>query len=220
MHPPKALWLPLALILGLSQPSKAAWYDITFDLGSGNTGTGQFEVFTNSPSQFYAASGFLTISGGPAAGNWTLYTDDGFTAYPGRLTSPAGAYWYNNSVYPEGNNPQFPLTNPLLDQYGLLFRLTGNPASELNLWGNADGSYTLGGTVGGGWQNFNVILNVGNGGGPGIVIEPAPEPTAAALFVLGGLMMVATATHRRKQMGRTRSSLPPNLSAPSSPQAR
>jgi len=49
-------------------------------------------------------------------------------------------------VYPT-QNPQYPDTNPLLDVYGLLF--TDSNQNELNLWGNADGSYTLGSNIGG-----------------------------------------------------------------------
>ena len=89
----------------------------------------------------YAASGYLIVTAGQAVGDWTLYTAGGTTSYPGYLTSPAGAYWYNNAVYPSGNNPQYPVNNPLLDNFGLLF--TQNNGNELNLWGNADGSYTL-----------------------------------------------------------------------------
>lgn len=198
MQTMKTLFLTIALVLGASLQSKAVWFDISFDLGSGNTGVGQFQVFTNSPNNdFYAVSGFLNVSGGAIAGNWTLYAEDGYVNYPSRLTSPAGAYWYNNSVYVEGNNAQFPIANPLLDQYGLLFRLDSNPASELNLWGNADGSYTLGGTINGGWQNFNVVLSVDGNNGPGIVIAQAPEPTTATLIILGGLALVATANRRK-----------------------
>lgn len=200
MQTMKTLFLTIALVLGASLQSKAVWFDISFDLGPSSTGVGQFQVFTNSNNDFYAVSGFLDIFGGAITGldgHWTLYAEDGYVNYPSRLTSPAGAYWYNNSVYVEGNNAQFPITNPLLDQYGLLFRLDSNPASELNLWGNADGSYTLGGTINGGWQNFNVVLSVDGNNGPGIVIAQAPEPTTATLIILGGLALVATANRRK-----------------------
>lgn len=184
----KAAILLSSIVLGLTHQAHAVSFGITFDLGSGNTGTGLFEVATNG-STYYASSGYLDISGGAAAGTWSLYTAGGTTTYPSRLTSPGGGYWYNNAVYLDGNNPQFPATNPLLDQYALLFIQDGSPSNELNLWANADGSYTLGGSIGG-YQNFSVVLAInGNSGVPGISITPAPEPTSAALLLLGGLLM-------------------------------
>jgi len=183
----KAALLLSSLVLGLTHQASATYFDITLNLGGGNIGTGQFQVQTNLNNTFYASSGFLNISGGAAAGTWTLYTTGGSTTFPGFLTSPGGGYWYNNAVYVDGLNPQYPGTNPLLDNYGLLF--VQNNGNELNLWGNANGSYTLGGSING-FQNFNAILGIGGGSGsPGISINQIPEPTTAALLILGGLLV-------------------------------
>jgi hypothetical protein len=177
------------LVLGITHQASATFFDVNFDLGSGNIGTGQFQVQTNIDNTFYASSGSLDISGGAAGGTWTLYTAGASTTFPNFLTSPGGGYWYNNAVYVDGVNPQYPGTNPILDNYGLLF--VQNNGNELNLWGNADGSYTLGGSVGG-FQNFNVILQLGGASGtPGISITQVPEPTTAAFLVLGGLLFTS-----------------------------
>jgi hypothetical protein len=174
-----------SLVLGITHQASATFYDINFDLGAGNIGTGQFQVQANIDDTYYASSGTLDISGGAAAGIWTLYAAGGNTTFPDYLTSPGGGYWYNNAVYIDDVNPQFPCTDPLLDNYGLLFVQGGN---ELNLWANANGSYTLGGSVGG-WQNFNVALAIGGGSGsPGINFLQVPEPTAAVLLILGSLL--------------------------------
>jgi len=147
------LMLCALLVLGLKRQAFADGYDITFNDPAGDTGFGQINVqFANGYLQ--AESGYLNVTGGLAIGNWTLYTAGGSTPYPGYIYSPGGAYIYNNAVYPSGQNPQYPGTNVLIDYYGLLF--TGTNSNELNLWGNADGTYTLGGNIGG-WQNFNVI---------------------------------------------------------------
>lgn len=191
----KAAILLSSLILGINHQASAQYFDINFDLGAGNIGTGQFQVQVNIDDTYYASSGTLDISGGAAAGLWTLYAAGGSTTFPDYLTSPGGGYWYNNAVYVDDVNPQFPSTDPLLDNYGLLF--VQNNGNELNLWANADGSYTLGGSVGG-FQNFNVVLAIGGGGGgsPGISISQVPEPTTAALLILGGLFFTSRSVRK------------------------
>ncbi len=173
----------------------AALYDITFDDGNGNVGSGQVDVQSAGINNFYAASGYLQMTAGGASGTWNLYTAGGTTTYPGYILSPGGGYIYNNAVYPTGQNPQYPSTSSLLDVYGLLFRQSsGN--NELNLWGNADGTYTLGGSVGG-FQNFNV--NIGFGGTAGNpIITQAPEPTAIALATLTGVFAAFGRFRRRR----------------------
>ena len=77
--------------------------------------------------------------------------------------------------------------NPLLDDYGLLF--TQNNGNELNLWGNADATYALGGNING-WQNFNVTISFG-----GTTIMPVPEPINCALAVFGLIFAFGSAVH-------------------------
>ena len=172
----KTLAVLAALVLGIRAKVSAGLYNITFNDGNGNVGSGQIDVEPGI-NYYYAASGALIVTAGQAIGDWNLYTAGGSTSYPDHLTSPAGAYYYNNAVYVTGQNPQYPASNPLLDNYGLLFtQVNGN---ELNLWGNADGTYTLGGNIGG-WQNFNVTISFG-----GTTITPVPEPIDGALAGLG-----------------------------------
>lgn len=189
------------LALGAGSPADAALYQLNFNDSLGDTGLGQIDVvgtLVGTNYNYVAVSGYLDVTGGGAAGNWALYTAAGATTYPGYFTSPAGAYVYNNAVYPDGNNPEYPNVSSLLDNYGLLF--TQGNGNELNLWGNPDGSYTLGGNVGG-WQNFNVAISIGNTAGPGdappLIISPAPEPAALALFLIGGVALLAGAGRKR-----------------------
>jgi hypothetical protein len=156
--------------------SRAALYEITFNDRNVNVGSGQIDVETANGNS-YAASGYLTVTAGAAVGAWTLYTAGGTTTYPNYLTSPKGAFYYNNAVYPTGKNPQYPAKNPLLDDYGLLF--TQKNGNELNLWGNADGTYNLGGYIGG-QLSFNVNISLG-----GTTITPVPEPINYALAAFG-----------------------------------
>ena len=179
----KTLMIPILfafLALGMAPQAGAALYTITFNDGHGDFGSGRIDV-ESANNNFYAAGGFLLVTAGAATGNWTLYTAGGTTPYPGYSTSPARAYWYNNAVYPNGNNPQYPAANPLLDDYGLLF--TQNGGNELNLWGNADGTYTLGGNIGG-WQNFNVIISFGGTTISPVQTVPEPSTLVAGIFLL------------------------------------
>ncbi len=153
-------------------------YDITFNDSQGDSGYGQIEVNCDNNNYYTACAGFLDLATGTAAGVWTLYTGGGSSSYPGYLTSPSGAYWYNNAVYPEGNNPQYPNTDVILDLYGLLF--TQSNGNEVNLWGNADGTYTLGGNING-WQNFNVEVTFVD---PTVIPVPEAPAWLACLFVL------------------------------------
>lgn len=177
------------LALGIATQAAAAPFEITFDLGGGVTGSGQIDVQQDVNGNSFAASGYLDVFGGTPAGNWTLYSAGGNAIYPGYLTSPASAYWYNNAYYPTGVNPQYPSINMPLDNYGLLFTL-GN-GDELNLWGNADGTFTLHGSIGG-FQNYSIGLYTSGGPGvPTISFSAIPEPATLALTAIAGLCFAA-----------------------------
>jgi len=182
----------LAALIGGANPAVAGIYQITFNDGQGDSGSGQIDVESGNNCN-YACSGYLNVTSGGAAGNWSLYTAAGACAYPGYMYSPSGAYIYNNAVYVGGSNPQYPAANPLLDYYGLLF--TQSNGNELNLWGNTDGSYTLGGNVNG-WQNFNVQISFQN-----TAITPVPEASTwlAVAFVLLPMSMGAGVIRSRRQ---------------------
>ena len=192
----KAAILITSLALGIANQASADLYQINFNLGAGAVGIGQIDVQPGI-NGFYANNGFLNVSSGAAAGNWVLYVTGGATTYPGFLTSPAGAYWYNNAYYSSGINPQYPNINAPLDNYGLLF--VQNNGNELNIWGNADGSFSLGGNLGG-WQNFSAVLAAASPGNPGgasvLGITLVPEPSTPALVLFGGLIFAARAARR------------------------
>jgi hypothetical protein len=185
----ETLTLLAALVLGIAPQAGAGLFNISFNDGSGDIGSGQIDVaLDNNNNNYYAASGSLTVTGtGTAAGNWTLYTAGRYVSYPTYLTSPANAYLYNNAVYPTGYNPQYPTAKAHLDVYGLLF--TQSNGNELNLWGNADDTYTLGGNIGG-WQNFKVTISFGE-----TTIAPVPEPINCALAVFGLIFACGSAVH-------------------------
>ena len=181
-------WIPrlsvgavLPALFCFTSASHAALYGITFNDRDINVGSGQIDV-ESANNKYYAADGYLDVTAGEAIGTWALYVSGGTTPYPGYIYSPSGAFIYNNAVYPTGQNPQYPATNPLLDDYGLLF--TQNNGNELNLWGNAAGTYTLGGNIGA-WQNFNVVISFGE-----TTIDPIPEPINNALIVFGLVFVV------------------------------
>ena len=185
------------LALGMVPQADASLYRITFNDRGVNIGSGLIDV-ESANNNFYAAGGYLGVTAGAATGNWTLYTAGGTAQYPGYFTSPSGAYLYNNAVYPNGNNPEYyPTANPLLDYYGLLF--TQNGGNELNLWGNADGTYTLGGNIGG-WQNFNVIISFGGTTISPVQTVPEPSTLVAGIFLLLPVGCGVFRTIRRKKM--------------------
>jgi hypothetical protein len=187
MKTPGILTLLAALALSVTPRACAGLYSIAFNDGRGDVGSGQIDV-ESANNNYYAVSGSLDVTAGQALGVWTLYTARGTTPYPGYIYSPSGAFIYNNAVYPDGKNPEYPGVNSLLDYYGLLF--TQANGNELNLWGNADGSYTLGGNIGG-WQNFNVNITFeAGGGGEGVTISPVPEPPT---IISGVLLLVPVA---------------------------
>jgi hypothetical protein len=143
-------------------------YDITFSDGGGNVGAGQIDVEGG-----FAVSGYFDVTAGIAAGTFSLYTAAGNIAYPGELTSPAGAFYYDNAIFLT-SNPQYPTTNPFVDNNGLLF--TDGSGNEVNLWGNADGTYTLYGDINNNRYDPQAI-GVSS-------ISPAPEPSGLAIIAL------------------------------------
>ncbi len=163
-------------------------YAITFTDGGANVGSGQIDVESG-----FAISGHFDVTSGTALGDWTL--SGGTTAYPNQLLSPAGAFNYDNAVY-LATNPQYPTTNLFLDIGGLLF--TDTNANEINLWGNADGSYSF----------FGAINNVRYD--PAVIgvatITQVPEPSnvfiLALLFLAVGLFVRTIELQRHDRQPR------------------
>jgi hypothetical protein len=161
----------LIMILGFGLKAKAdGLYDITFsDPGTHNVGFGQIDVVGG-----FAVSGYFDVTAGLAIGNYTLYTAGGTGTWLAPILSPTGKFQYDNVVY-SGSNPQYPVTNPIWDNGGVLFTGTGN--KEVNLWGNADGSYSFDAYV-----NNAYLDNTGIVGGS--TIMPAPEPPSLGFITL------------------------------------
>jgi hypothetical protein len=169
----------LAVLAFGSKAQADGLYAITFsDAGAINVGSGQINVENG-----FAVSGYFNITSGILLGAWNL--TGGTAAYPGFLTSPSGAFNYNNAVY-LGSNPEYPAASPFLDQYGLLF--TDASGDEFNFWGNSDGTYTIYGVVNGNRYNPQTI---------GVAtITVAPEPANLATLAL--LLVPAGVFLRRK----------------------
>jgi hypothetical protein len=175
----KITTLIAVLALGLKAQADGL-YDITFTDGGVNVGSGQIDVESG-----YAVSGYFDVTAGIASGNFTLA--GGTAVYPSTITSPKGGFFYDNAVF-FTSNPQYPTTNPFLDGNGLLFIAVGG--NEINLWGNADGSYSLYGDI------------TGNGYDPQAIgvssITPTPEPSSLALIALMLVPAGVFLRHNRK----------------------
>ena len=101
---------------------------------------------------------------------------------PGRTTSPGGAFWYDNLLYPAS-------TTSFLDVYGLLFKI-GN--KEWNIWGNSGGpsSYSLWGWNGG---SYTAVSDAGT-------LSAVPLPPALLLFA-SGLLGLGLLGRRKARAG-------------------
>jgi hypothetical protein len=180
----KVILLLVFLAFGVANQAGATLVNISFNDGHGDVGSGVMNI-TGAGNTFQAVGGYLDVTSGGAVGHWNLFTAGGLTTYPTFFTSPSGGYWYDNAVYPTGVNPQYPGGHVVLDYYGLLFRQANG--NELNLWGNADSSYTLFGNING-YQNFTQTIGpAGVGGSSGVSISAVPEVStvAAPLLLLG-----------------------------------
>ena len=171
----------LLVLFAFTSVSRADLYEITFtDPGADNVGSGQIDVVGG-----YAVSGYFDVTAGAATGAWTLYAAGGTGGtWNSLLTSPLGAFTYDNAVYLNPNtNPQYPGSS-YLDNGGLLF--TDGNNDELNLWGNGNGVYSLYADISG--VKYNPAVDSGQS-----TITAVPEPINYALagfgliFVGGGI---------------------------------
>jgi len=162
-------------------------YDITFsDAGGVNAGVGQIDVVGG-----YAVNGYFNVTAGIALGNYSLYTAGGTGGtWNSTLTSPLGAFYYDNAVYiPPTPNPQYP-SDPAayLDNGGLLFTdLSGN---EINLWANGNGTFSFYGDISNNKYDPQAI--------GASTITPAPEPSSLALVALMLVPAGVCFRHNRK----------------------
>ena len=153
-------------------------FDFTFDIAP-ETGYGSLNTTDQGNGEFLAIAGTLTVMGANAIGTFSLYPGG-----PGQTTSPMGAFYYNNLLYPS--------VDPSLDIDGLLF--TGN-GLEINIWGNSPGSYSFYDNNGSGYVDEDVgapfTLEVDPGGGQAFpakfVFDVSAAPSCTNDFVVIGI---------------------------------
>jgi hypothetical protein len=117
----------------------------------------------------YAVSGYWDLDssiGGYKGGGstWAIYPYTGPGIPLGYTVSPKGAYYYDNAVYLNNNNPSGGsyATNDPLDDYGLLFQEQNDPDADLiNLWSDGGGIYEINASTNSGYQNFDVQFDFG-----------------------------------------------------------
>jgi hypothetical protein len=98
----------------------------TFTIGP-QTGSSALTVADLGNNNFLATGGTLNVTGGSDVGTYSLYPGG-----PGITISPAGAFQFDNLV--------FPSQDPLFDVDGLLFFGSGR---EINVWGNSTDNYSF-----------------------------------------------------------------------------
>jgi hypothetical protein len=123
-------------------------FNYTFTIGT-DTGYGTLNSTNIGNGKFFATAGSLIVTGGNDIGTYSFYPGG-----PGPVISPTGFFEYNNVLYP--------LSNPLLDTWGLLF--TGN-GLEINIWGNSPNNYTFYDNKSYTHTGLDFALSVAPGGG-------------------------------------------------------
>jgi hypothetical protein len=101
-------------------------FDYRFAIGA-QAGYGSLNTVDQGNASFLATVGSLTVTTGVDIGTYGLYPGG-----PAITTSPAGAFLYDNLI--------FPAVNPPLDIDALLFRTTAG--LEINIWGNSTNNYS------------------------------------------------------------------------------
>jgi hypothetical protein len=135
-------------------------------------------VFSDTGATFKVSANLNATANGN--GSFTVTSGSGFfnadpiVLIPGSGVSPLGAFNYDNVLYPAAT--------PKLDIAGLLFRDTVTSA-ELNIWGNAGGSYST--YVGVAAGNYSLQNNSST-----ITLAQAPEPGTWMLMVVGLSVML------------------------------
>lgn len=188
-----------ALIVLTTAPAQAGVVTAsTLAGGAGSTAPGDDPVFlftftaagvsgSASLSATDNLNGTYTATGGTGAFNGvpvSVLTD---AAYP--ALSPLGLFIYDDLLYPG--------SNPVIDGFGLLFSVpsgispfSGNPGTtEINLWGNGDGSYQYyeGGPQGPGYATTSfseISLSLADP-----VSDPVSVPEPDVAMLLGGALL-------------------------------
>jgi len=143
----------------------------TFSLG-GNTGYADLTATSLGGGEFLATAGTLVVTGGVDKGSYALIPGG-----PAPFISPSG--------YFEADNVLYPASDPVLDQYGLLF---GKSGLEINIWGNSPGNYTFADNTG---YSFT---------GSGTVTASVPEASSLATLLGFGIFNLATVFGFRRKL--------------------
>jgi len=151
-----------------SVPLGTAYYEplfdssFTFSIGA-QAGFGFLTSADLGGGQFLATAGVLSVTAGSNLGNYALYPGGA-----GTTTSPGGAFQFDNVI--------FPLQNPTLDNFGVLFLGGG---LEINIWGNAvPDNYTFYA-----WDGANYITTVTDPAGSVTpALAAAPDPGGGLVF--------------------------------------
>ena len=126
----KVLWLAVILFFVFCSQAFADYsFSILANDGSINL-SGTLILSSDGPGPVTVTGGTLDLGG--TSGTATLYNDGSQLPANGYKTSPGGAFWYNNVLYPG--------SSPMLDNWGLLFTVGTYGSSnykEINIWGNS-----------------------------------------------------------------------------------
>jgi hypothetical protein len=149
----------------------------TFAIGS-DTGYGSLTATDQGSGTFLATAGTLTVTGtddGNHLGAYSLYPDtppltpDCSGDFSIQYTSPNGGFCYNDLVYPS--------SDPVLDEYGLLFINSGG--FEINIWGNSANNYSFYGSSATAGQTYDYQ----DSGAPFTLnLSTVPDPGAGQTF--------------------------------------
>ena len=170
--------------LSLSASASTIGFEPLFDYAFSilpETGYGSLNTMDVGNGEFLTTGGSLTVTGGYDIGTYPLYPGG-----PGVFTSPMGAFYYNNLLYP-------PSVNPQIDLDGLLFAV---PGMEINIWGNSPGNYSYYDYTSAGYgtqlnEDGTFILNPAPGGGQTypakFVFDVTAAPSCTDDFVVIGI---------------------------------
>jgi hypothetical protein len=157
--------LPSGYISGTESPvvGPDPVFDFSFTVGP-DAGFGSLNTVDIGGGAFAAIGGSLTVTSGIDVGSYVL-----FSGGPGVTISPAGAFAFDDVLYPA--------SNPYLDVWGLLFTAGG---LEINIWGNSADNYSF-------YSHSNSAYNVADTADAPFNATLIPEPSS--LWLLGAALL-------------------------------